>query len=96
MVNCSKSYPFKGASAVLYACSPPLQLSHCGRRLHINWVNTEGTNIYEDFIILRWLSWREVSLCVDSVDVESHLTSTQLKGEWDATSTESPPNVKIF
>jgi hypothetical protein len=25
-------------------------------RLHVNWVNTECTNIYEDFIIPRWLS----------------------------------------
>ncbi len=30
------------------------------------------------FIIPRWLSWRGVSLCVDSVDVESHLVLTQL------------------
>jgi hypothetical protein len=54
------------------------QLSQCGVRLHVNWVNAEGTNIYEDFIIPRWLSWRGVSLRVDSVDVESHLVLTQL------------------
>jgi hypothetical protein len=47
-------------------------------RLHVNWVNAEDTNIYEDFIILHWLSWRGVSLRVDSVDVESHLAFTQL------------------
>ncbi len=56
----------------------PCQLSQCGVRLHINWVNAEDTNIYEDFIIPCWLSWRGVSLCVDSVDVESHLALTQL------------------
>ncbi len=51
----------------------PRQLSQHGVRLHVIWVNTEDTNIYEDFIIPRWLSWRGVSVCVDSVDVESHL-----------------------
>ncbi len=56
----------------------PCQLSQCGVRLHGNWVNAEDTNIYKDFIIPRWLSWHGVSLCVDSVDVESHLASTQL------------------
>ncbi len=56
------------------------QLSQCGVRLHVNWVNAEGTNIYEDFIIPHWLSWRGVSLRVDSVDVESHLVLTQLTG----------------
>jgi hypothetical protein len=56
------------------------QLSQHGVRLHVNWVNAEGTIIYEDFIILRWLSWRGVSLRVDSVDVESHLALTQLTG----------------
>ncbi len=54
------------------------QLSKRGVRLHVNWVNAEGNNIYEDFIIPRWLSWRGVSLCIDSVDMESHLALTQL------------------
>jgi hypothetical protein len=54
------------------------QLSQHGVRLHVNWVNAEDANIYEDFIIPRWLSWCVVSLCVDSVDVESHLALTQL------------------
>ncbi len=58
----------------------PHQLSQHGVRLHINWVNTEGTNIYEDFIIPRWLSWLGVSLHVDSVDMKSHLALTQLAG----------------
>ncbi len=49
-------------------------------RLHVNWVNAEGTNIYEDFVMPGWLSWRGVSLRVDSVDVESHLALTQLMG----------------
>jgi hypothetical protein len=56
----------------------PRQLSHSGVRLHVNWVNAEGTNIKEDFIIPHWLSWRGVSLHVDSVNVESHLALTQL------------------
>ncbi len=56
----------------------PHQLSQSGVRLHVNWVNTEDTNIYKDFIIPHWHSWRGVSLCVDSVDVESHLALTQL------------------
>jgi hypothetical protein len=56
----------------------PRQMSQHRVRLHVNWVNAEDTNIYEDFIITRWLSWRGVSLCVDSVDVESHLALTQL------------------
>jgi hypothetical protein len=54
------------------------QLSKCGVRLHVNWVNAEDTNIYEDFIIPRWLGWRGVSFCIDSVDVESYLALTQL------------------
>ncbi len=59
----------------------PRQLSQSGVRLHVNWVNAGGgTNIYEDFIIPRWLSWPGVSLRVDSVDVESHLALTQLTG----------------
>ncbi len=58
----------------------PRQLSQRGMRLHVNWVNAECTNIHEDFLIPRWLSWRGVSLCVDSVDVESHLALTQLTG----------------
>ncbi len=56
----------------------PHQLSPPRVRLHVNWVNAEDTYIYEDFIIPRWLSWHGVSLCVDSVDVESHLALTQL------------------
>jgi hypothetical protein len=55
----------------------PHQPSQCGVRLHVNWVNAEDSNITEDFIIPRWLSWRWVSLRVDSVDVESHLALTQ-------------------
>ncbi len=58
----------------------PRQLSQSGVRIHVNWVNPEGTNIYEDFIIPRWLSWCGVSLRIDSVDVESHLALTQLTG----------------
>jgi hypothetical protein len=58
----------------------PRQLSQRGMRLHVIWVNAEGTNIHEDFIIPRWLSWRGVSLCVDSVDMETHLALTQLTG----------------
>ncbi len=58
----------------------PRQMSQREVRLHVNWVNAEGTNIYEDFIIPRWLSWRRVSLCVDSVNMESHLALTQLTG----------------
>ncbi len=54
------------------------QLSQHGVRFHVNWVNAEDNNIYEDFIILRWLSWHWLSLRVDSVDVESHLALTQL------------------
>ncbi len=57
----------------------PRQLGQRGVRLHVNWVNTEDTNIYEDFIILRWLSWRGVSFHVDSVNGESHLVLIQLK-----------------
>ncbi len=56
----------------------PCQLSQRGVRLHVNWVNAEGTDIDEDFIIPRWLCWRGVSHCVDSVDMESHLALTQL------------------
>ncbi len=53
-------------------------------RLHINWVNTEGTNMYKDFIISRWLSWCGVSLRVGSVDMESLLVLTprQLSHRW--------------
>jgi hypothetical protein len=29
------------------------QLSKRGVRLHVNWVNAEDTNIYEDFVIPR-------------------------------------------
>jgi hypothetical protein len=54
------------------------QLSQHGVRLHVNWVNAKDTNIYEDFIILLWLSWRGDSLRIDSVDVESYLALTQL------------------
>jgi hypothetical protein len=54
------------------------QQSQRGVNLHVNWVNAEDTNIYKDFIILHWLSWRGVSLCVDSVDVEYHLALTRL------------------
>jgi hypothetical protein len=50
----------------------PCQLSQCRVRLHVNWVNAEDTNIYKDFLILHWLSWRGVPLRVDSVDMESH------------------------
>ncbi len=46
------------------------QLSQRQVRLHVNWVNAEDTNTYEDFIIPRWHSWRKVSLGVDSVDEE--------------------------
>jgi hypothetical protein len=56
----------------------PRQLSQRGVRLHVNWVNEEDTNIFKDFIIPRWLSWRGVSLRVDSVVVESHSALTQL------------------
>jgi hypothetical protein len=49
----------------------PCQLSQHGVRLHINWVNAEYANIYEEFIIPRWLSWHGISFRVDSVDVES-------------------------
>jgi hypothetical protein len=56
------------------------QLSQRWMRLRVNWVNAEGTNIYEDLIILRWLSWRGGSLHVDSIDVESHLALTLLTG----------------
>ncbi len=76
----------------MYACSGLIHLSHPEStqsetprqmsqrrvRLHVNWVNAEGTNIYEDFLIPRWLSWRGVSLRVNSVEVESHLALTQL------------------
>ncbi len=72
------------------------QLSQCGMRLQVNWVNAEYTNIYEDFIILRRLSWRGVSLRVDSVDMESHLAFDSVNEEWDFASTESLPNVKKF
>ncbi len=108
IVNFSESYSFKGAGAG-YVClfwldsSPPTestrsetpcQLSQCGVRLHVNWVNAVDSNIYKDFIIhtltrltwsltLCWLSWRSVSLSVESVDEE-----------WDSASTESPLNVK--
>ncbi len=58
----------------------PRQLSQRWVRLHVNWVNTEGTNIYEDFIIPHWLSWCGVSLHIDSVNMESHLMLTQLTG----------------
>ncbi len=58
----------------------PHQMSPRGVRLHVNWVNTEGTNIYEDFIIPRWLSWRGVLLRIDTVNMESHLALTQLTG----------------
>ncbi len=84
--------PLKAPELVMYACfglihlvhtestqsQTLLQLSQCGMRLYVNWVNAEYTNIQEDFIILRWLSWRGVSLRVDSVDVEAHLALTQL------------------
>ncbi len=56
----------------------PHQPSQRGVRLHINWVNAEDTNISEDIIIPCWLSWRGVSLRIDSVDMESHLALTQL------------------
>jgi hypothetical protein len=58
----------------------PCQLSQRELRLHVNWVNAESTNIYKDFIILRWLSWRGVTLHIDSVNKESHLVLTQLMG----------------
>ncbi len=90
-VNFTKYYPFKGARAD-YVCvfwlesssshwvdaesdSPSTESTRV--RLHVNWVNAEDNN-YEDFIIPRWLSWRGVSLRVDSVDMESHLALTQL------------------
>ncbi len=56
------------------------QLSQGGVRVRVNLVKAEGKNIYEDFIIPRWLRWRRVSLHIDSVNVESHLTLTQLMG----------------
>jgi hypothetical protein len=58
----------------------PCQLIQRRVRLHVNGVNAEGTNIYEDLIIPRWLGWRGVSLRFDSVDMESHLALTQLTG----------------
>jgi hypothetical protein len=57
----------------------PRQLSQSRVRLHVNWVNKEGTNIY-DFIIPCWLSWCWVSLRIGSVSVESHLALTPLTG----------------
>ncbi len=79
-------------STELTRCEISHQLSQHGVRLHINWVNAEGTNIYWDFIIplmwsftLCWLSQCGVSLGVDAVD-----------GEWDSASNESPLNVKNF
>ncbi len=66
-------------STELTQCENPHQLSQHVVKLHFNWVNTEGVNIYEDFIIPRWLSWCWVSHC-DSVDGESHLALTQLMG----------------
>jgi hypothetical protein len=63
----------------------PHQLSQCGVRFHVNWVNAGDINIYQDFIILHLLSWRRVSLGIDSVDKE-----------WDSASTETLPNVKKF
>jgi hypothetical protein len=45
----------------------PMSTESTGVRLHVNWVNTEGTIIYENFIIP-----------IDSVDVESHSALTQL------------------
>jgi hypothetical protein len=67
-------------STELTRSDTPHQLSQCRVRLHVNWVNTEGTNIYEDFIIPQWHSWHGVSLCIDSVNMESHLALSQLMG----------------
>jgi hypothetical protein len=58
----------------------PCQLSQCEVRLHVNWVNMEWWNLCKCWCLLRWLSWCWVSLRVDSVDMTSHSTLTQLTG----------------
>ncbi len=72
------------------------QLSQCRMRLHVNWVNAEWDSTSTESVqkaptftklIICWLSWRGVSLHVDSVDVESHLALTHLI--WN----ETPPQL---
>ncbi len=51
----------------------------------INWVNTESVDIYKYLIFRRWLSWRRVSLSINSAD-----------REWDYTTTKSLANDKKY
>ncbi len=45
----------------------PCRLNQRRVRTHVNWVNAEWWNLRKCWCLLRWLSWRGVSLRVDSV-----------------------------
>jgi hypothetical protein len=83
--------PLKVPELVMYACfwldSSPShwvdteslhQLSWRGVRLHANWVNAEDNQHLRRFNHSALTQWRGVSICIDSVDVESHLALAQL------------------
>ncbi len=55
----------------------PLRLYQHRVRLHVNGVNAGWWNFRKCWCLLSWLSWRGVSLCIDSVDGESHFASTE-------------------
>ncbi len=66
----------------------PCRLSQRRVRLHVNWVNAEWWMLVPSALtqltwslIPRWLSWRGVSLRVNSVDGESHSAWTQCAEE---------------
>ncbi len=60
----------------------PCWLSQHRVRLHVNWVSAEWWNLRKCWCLLHILSWRAVSLRVDSVDMEPHSALTQLTGSF--------------
>ncbi len=61
------------------------QLSQCGMRQYWRKLHHSPLTQLMSSLTLRWRSWLEVSLGVESVD-----------GKWESTSTEPPPNEKKF
>jgi hypothetical protein len=84
--------PLKAPELVMYACFGLIHLPHTettwsqtlrqlsqhGVRLHINWVNAEWDSTSIESTQKTSTFTKILSFCIDSVDVESHLASTQL------------------
>jgi hypothetical protein len=56
----------------------PHQLSQCGVRLHVNWVNAEWDSMSTESMWNDKIFVNVCVFCVDSVGVESHSALTQL------------------